>query len=189
MRLLEHDDFEWAGDGWTVDLQLPPWGDYCVSVGPGSKLKGRRRRGDATVELNVIPADVTDGAEELGAYRIAHANWAIQNHARTVRPVLRSILAWYREIRPRYIASGFVEHDAMPSVRTQRALRDLVALDTLLLHPVPSAVPYLGFQFSTSWDREHGAGVMMHGRREVKVGGADTALLTWIAERDAASHR
>lgn len=37
-----------------------------------------------------------------------------------------------------------------------------------------------------SWDAEHGLGVMLHRDRVVKVGGADTALLEWIAANDRA---
>jgi hypothetical protein len=47
--------------------------------------------------------------------------------------------------------------------------------------------PYVGFEFGCTWDDEHGLGVLMHGERVVDVGGAETAFLLWIAERDAES--
>ena len=35
-----------------------------------------------------------------------------------------------------------------------------------------------------TWDDEHGLGFMVHGDRVVKLGGADTSFLEWVAERD-----
>jgi hypothetical protein len=52
---------------------------------------------------------------------------------------------------------------------------------------VRDARAYLGFSFHVAWEPEHGLGVMVHGRRIVDVGGADTSFLEWIAERDAES--
>lgn len=43
---------------------------------------------------------------------------------------------------------------------------------------------YIGFSFSCSWDDEHGYGVMMHKNRVVKMGGEETAFLSWVAEKD-----
>jgi Domain of unknown function (DUF6985) len=50
-------------------------------------------------------------------------------------------------------------------------------------------VSYVGVELFSRWDREHGAGVLVHGSRVVEVGGADTAILLWIAERDAGGPR
>jgi hypothetical protein len=63
-------------------------------------------------------------------------------------------------------------------------------LTSLCFHEVTRGrLPYIGFSFHCDWDREHGVGVMMHGRRAVDVGGADTAILDWIATRDARTTR
>jgi len=45
-------------------------------------------------------------------------------------------------------------------------------------------VAYVGLELGCDWDEEHGAGLMLHKARIVKVGGADTSFLEWIAERD-----
>ncbi|MFC9911229.1 DUF6985 domain-containing protein [Streptomyces sp. NPDC127197] len=50
-------------------------------------------------------------------------------------------------------------------------------------------IPYVGIEFCCPCDEEHGVGVLMHGTRTVDVGGADTAFLLWIAERDATDPR
>ena len=46
-------------------------------------------------------------------------------------------------------------------------------------------LPCFGYEFGCTWDGEHGLGVLMHGKRVVEVGGADTAFTLWIAKRDA----
>ncbi|MFI6515723.1 DUF6985 domain-containing protein [Spirillospora sp. NPDC050679] len=45
--------------------------------------------------------------------------------------------------------------------------------------------PYVGLEFDCPWDDEHGVGVLMNGPRTVRIGGADTAYLLWIAEEDS----
>lgn len=45
-------------------------------------------------------------------------------------------------------------------------------------------VSYVGFHFMCSWDEEHDFGVMMYKEKIVKIGGSDSAFLSWIAEED-----
>ena len=53
------------------------------------------------------------------------------------------------------------------------------------VHPIQhQGLPYAGFEFGCTWDDEHGLGVLMHGTRVVKIGGADTAILLWLAKQD-----
>jgi hypothetical protein len=47
-----------------------------------------------------------------------------------------------------------------------------------------SNAAYVGLEFGCTWDEEHGVGVMTHQGRAVKIGGADTAFLAWVAEGD-----
>ncbi|MBW8483618.1 DUF4259 domain-containing protein [Actinomadura parmotrematis] len=56
------------------------------------------------------------------------------------------------------------------------------------IHPLSKGgMPYVGLQFACGWDEEHGTGVLMHGTRVVRRGGADTAVLLWMAEQDLKS--
>ena len=73
----------------------------------------------------------------------------------------------------------------MPDIDSADDLRALIGLSSVNIHQVQKdGIPYAGFEFGCSWDREHGLGVLMHGTRTVEIGGADTAILLWIAERD-----
>ena len=65
-------------------------------------------------------------------------------------------------------------------------MRALIGLSSINVHQVQKdGVPYVGFEFGCTWDEEHGLGVLMHGTRTVEIGGADTAITLWIAEKDA----
>ena len=59
-------------------------------------------------------------------------------------------------------------------------------LNKVYLHPIlREGRLYVGFSFEDpKGDIEHGLGVLLNGERVVEVGGADTAFLLWIAERD-----
>jgi hypothetical protein len=76
----------------------------------------------------------------------------------------------------------------MPDITTGEDLRPLIGLHSVNVHPLKkNGMPYLGFEFGCTWDEEHGLGVLTHGTRVVEVGGADTAILLWLAEKDAKS--
>src|SRR5207249_542364 len=75
--------------------------------------------------------------------------------------------------------------DPFPMVDSPDGLRNVMGLTSVLIHPVSwEGVAYVGYEFGCTWDTEHGLGTMMHRDRIVDLGGADTAILEWIAERD-----
>ncbi len=76
--------------------------------------------------------------------------------------------------------------DGAVRARVVRAeIRAQVLLQNItIFRVVRGEVAYVGYGFACDWDPEHGAGVMTHGDRVVAVGGADTAVLSWIAKRD-----
>ena len=43
---------------------------------------------------------------------------------------------------------------------------------------------YVGFEFECTWEVEHGLGFMVYKDRVADFGGADSASMDWIAERD-----
>ena len=64
--------------------------------------------------------------------------------------------------------------------------RRLIGLHNVHFVPLmKDGLPYFGYEFGCIWDDEHGLGVLMHGRRVVEVGDAQTSFTLWIAERDA----
>ncbi len=64
----------------------------------------------------------------------------------------------------------------------QEATRD--AILRAVLDAYPERQVLYGYEFGCRWDDEHGLGAMTHAGRVVEVGGADTAILEWIATGD-----
>lgn len=50
-------------------------------------------------------------------------------------------------------------------------------------------IPYVDDEFGCEWGDGRGLGVLVHEKRMVKVGYADSAILLWIAEEDTAKHQ
>jgi hypothetical protein len=159
-------DFRWDRYWWTTTLDLPGWdgGAARVVVAPEGQ------RGDAPL----TPA-------ELGSVQ-----WLADHGAAATAAVLGALLAAYPGIKEEF--AEFVEPDVMPDVESVDDLRPLLRLVTVCVHDVFAGdVPYLGFELECFWDEEHGAGVLLHGTRVVRVGGADTAIMRWMATDDAAA--
>jgi hypothetical protein len=103
------------------------------------------------------------------------------NAKRIAATIQKRILVNYGELQGQYV--DFVEPDEMPDITDPDDLRQLIAFSGVYLHRVAKkGISYAGVQLDCTWDNEHGLGVMMHRSRVVKLGGADTALLEWVAE-------
>ena len=100
--------------------------------------------------------------------------------------MLLSLLEEYPLLQEQYGYTGQEETELMPDITSSEDLRALIGLHTVNVHPVQKdGIPYTGFEFGCTWDNEHGLGILMHGTRTVEIGGADSAILLWIARRDA----
>lgn len=78
----------------------------------------------------------------------------------------------------------------MPVITRAGELTSMTQLRTIYVHDTQHrGRAYLGVALAARWDEEHGAGVMLHRKRIVSVGGHDEALLQWIAEKDASRRR
>jgi hypothetical protein len=159
--------------GPEVVVTLPVWAGF--SSGP----PGRASKGAVTVDVGgdaMIEENDEITPEHTAAYRFS------LEHAGEMQPiVLDAIAGWFATIRERYAKAGI----AMPASVDRTSLRSLVSLNALSIHHAHArGLAYVGYSFSCAWDREHGLGVMTHERRVVRVGGADTAILGWIARQD-----
>lgn len=73
----------------------------------------------------------------------------------------------------------------MPNLSCIEDLKKLVNPKKIYIMDVETDnMAYFGIEFQCRWDEEHGVGLMFHKNRVVKIGGADTAFMTWIAEED-----
>lgn len=76
----------------------------------------------------------------------------------------------------------------MPDIEQPSQLKSLMGLSEVRIFKTSKAgTAYVGFGFGCTWDDEHALGAMTHMGRVVEISGADTAILEWIAGKDADS--
>jgi hypothetical protein len=174
--------FTFDGFFWVAEVILPSWSGFRDASGPYTRLSGNAS--DGTVKLVYAPEGRDDAP--LNEAEQAQIGWLIENETTVSSAVLTGLLAAYPALRASYDCyDGRELADYMPDVSDSDGLRALIGLSSVNIHALMTDdVPYIGFEFGCRWDEEHGCGVLMRGTRVVEVGGADSALLLWMAQRD-----
>lgn len=153
---------------WGGKINLNSWNDFF-----GAKL---------IIELN-IGGDRTVNNLEL-RHKEAY-EYILQNQRELLEKILLSLSTEYSNMQDEYGYDDEEQDEYMPSVNNIRDFSKLLLPKRIYILDIEKEnFQYIGFSFSCSWDDEHGYGVMMHKNRVVKMGGADTAFLSWIAEED-----
>ena len=172
--------FEWDGYYWDGAVKLPAW------AGQRPWQPGTDAAND-TVEIHVNTEDDEPGAP-LPSQAVAFKELLARQEA--VRDaILQAVFALYAE---NYLVwreeNGYDETEAeefLPALRQPADIKALITLTAITIFPTAKAgLSYTGYQFACTWEDEHGLGAMMHGNRVVEIGGADTAILEWIAAKD-----
>ena len=176
-------DFHLERSCWTTKAQLPSWAGYQTRNGPYGSISSDDPS-DGVVTITFAP----EGRDEspLTEQERASVQWLLDHEAEMASAVVEGLLAEYPRLQRDYCYDGSEQEEYMPDVSSAEDFRQLIGLHNVHVHQLlKDGLPYLGYEFGCTWDDEHGLGVLMHGRRVVKVGGADTAFLLWIARRDA----
>ena len=168
---------------WTTKAVLPSWKGFqsrkCAYGAQEAAIPS-----DGLVRIVFAPEG--RGTEPLTSSEVSSVVWAIENEAPLSKALISSLLKEYPSLQEQYAYSGKEKDERMPDIKSADHLRALIGLHCLNVHPIQKhGIPYVGFEFGCTWDEEHGLGVLMHGTRTVKIGGADIAILQWIAEEDA----
>ncbi len=159
-------DFEWDEFFWVTKTQIRD-----------------RRVTDAAVQLTFAP----EGRDEapLTDDEVALISKAVDVIDEAVAAAVDAIYIEYPSLQEQYGYDETERPQFMPDLDSIDGLYKLIEVIGVMVHQIDrSGVPYIGFEFGCSWDPEHGAGVLMNGTRVVDTGGADTAMLLWIAKRD-----
>jgi hypothetical protein len=122
-------------------------------------------------------------ADELGLLRLA-----ADSLDATIALAATALYDQYTSLQLAYDYDDQDKASFMPDLSSAEEIYDLIDVVGVNVHPVSrDGMPYVGIEFDTRWDPEHGAGVLINGERVVEVGGVDSAILLWIAERDLQS--
>jgi hypothetical protein len=174
---LEH------GRLWTATVVLPSWRGFQSRQG-GYGTQDRDAPSDGIVK--VIFAPEGRGKEPLTDSEISSVLWVIDHEASISSAVLLSLLEEYPSLQEQYSYSDEEKVRLMPNIKSVEGFRELIGLHAINIHQVKKdGIPYVGFEFGCTWDEEQGLGILMQGTRTVEIGGADTAMLLWLAKADA----
>lgn len=182
MLKFELNDFFWA-----ANARLPSWAGYQTRKGSYGAVSSENPS-DGSVSVTFAPEGRDNSP--LTPDELASVQWLLDHDGELASALLKGLLAEYPRLHALYGYEGTERDEYMADVSSPDDFRSLIGLYNVNIHPlVKDGRPYLGYEFGCSWDVEHGLGVLMHGSRVVEVGGADTAILLWIANRDAGGEK
>ncbi len=153
---------------WRGVISLTSWNDFFCD--------------DLIIELNI------GGDKEVNNLELRHKEsyeYILHNQRELLENILISLLSEYPNLQHEYGYDDNNIDEYMPNVNNIYDFSKLMRPNRIYILDIEkNSYSYIGFSFLCSWDDEHGCGVMMHKNRVVKIGGADVAFLTWIAEED-----
>ncbi|MCE9577155.1 MAG: hypothetical protein K8W52_28665 [Deltaproteobacteria bacterium] len=171
--VVEGTKLEFETGYWSGALALPAFAPLA-----GAKAV------KAFVEIEAVDGEDDDAAPPaLPDGSRAGLAWLATNQAAVAVAVREAVTAAYPRLRERN--GDAVAEGLMPAPTAANPLPVKLEISSIAFHDLAHrGLPYYGIMFDCPWDREHGLGLMMHGARVVELGGADTAILAWIATRD-----
>ena len=168
---------------WTATVTLPSWRGFHSRK---DAYDARDSAVPSDGRVRIVFAPEGRGSEPLSEAELSAVRWVMEHEASLANALLSSLLKEYPLLQEQYSYSDGMKAELMPDVQSVDDLRALIGLSSVNVHQVQKdGVPYVGFEFGCTWDEEHGLGILMHGTRTVQIGGADTAILLWIAAEDS----
>ena len=174
---------------WVAKTRLSSWAGFQERLGMYGAISAEHPS-DGTLTITFAPEGRE--TEPLKEEEIKLIDWLLENHEEQANAVTAAILAEYPTIRRSYLDAYGDEDvdDILPEISSVDELKKLIGLYNVNIHQVSkNSIPYVGYEFGCAWDDEHGLGILIHEKRMIKVGYADTAFLLWIAENDAENSR
>lgn len=190
---------------WVGTAILSTWTGFQARLGPYGSASPRTKRPRARLSFNACESGGGQILPPSAAQRAAYA-YLLAHESAVTAAILARVLRAYPKLRATYhkdydidpnekpeyadeLDELFDDHKPLPVIRHAKDLRKVMGLAWIHVLDVEKAgVAYVGFELGCSWDDEHGAGLMMHKKRVVDFGSADTSFLEWIAEKDGGTH-
>lgn len=168
---------------WITSARLPAWSGYQTQDGPSGGIS-KEGRSDGTIEILFAP----EGRDKtpLSDNEIDLVRWVIDNQADVHDAMLERLFYDYPAMREQAL-DWFDEEEAervLPQVRVPAQLKDIVGISSINVHQVEQdGKPFIGVVLDCGWEVEHGLGILLHGATPLEIGGADTAITLWMAQK------
>ena len=93
--------------------------------------------------------------------------------------IRNGLFQYYCRIRPQYERAGPEWIANMPIITRKEEIDEFLNLNYIqVFWPYDSKEPKIGFSYACTWDREHGAGIVIKGDEIVDAGSADCLFST-----------
>lgn len=134
------------------------------------------------IELNIGGDKIVNCIDSR--YKVAY-EYLIANQEKILDNILSALLKEYPIMQEEYGYDNDELDEYMPNVSKIHDFRGIMKPKRIYILDVEKdGMLYLGFHFDCTWDEEHNFGIMLYKDRVIKMGGADVAFLSWIAEED-----
>lgn len=185
LNILPFPQLRWEDYFWVGELRLPSWAGFQTRRGCYGSVSSDSPS-DGTARLSIVPENDERRSHPTVEQEVAF-KYLLDNEAAVAASVLQALFNKYPTEKAAY-AEAYSEEEAeetLPDIADPSGLRALIGLSNVhVLSVAKDGAAYVGFEFGCVWEEEHGAGVMTHMGRVIKVGQADTSFLEWIAKRD-----
>ena len=163
-------------------IELASWKDFQRRFGRYATYKRNEYYKRITLSIgdDEVVENPTITQEHVAAYE-----YVLKHQEKIKDNILNALFTEYQNLQEQYGYDEEESKELMPKIDSPASFVSLIELSSVcILNISKDGVAYVGFSFWCTWDDEHGLGVMTHKDRVVEIGGADTAFVTWMAERD-----
>lgn len=177
--------FVWDEYFWITSVYFSKWAGFQNQNGPYGSISDNRTS-DGNIKIVFAPegrseGPLLDNEKEL-------VKWVIDNQDSLYDCLINTLFESYPKIRKEFL--DYVDqnetNDLLPRIFTPEEIKKITGIVSINVHPIKKdGKPYVGIELGCTWDDEHGLGVLFCGTELIEIGGADTAILLWIAEKHA----
>lgn len=174
--------FQWNEFFWEAKVNLPQWAGFQERNGPYGALSSNEPS-NGTVKIVFAPEGRDE--EPLTTEEMELVSWFLYHENDVIESIVNALFSSYTDIRDNFIEEcGAEMADYFPPVDVADDIKSVVGVVSVNIHQVAkNGIPFIGVEMGCNWEEEHGLGFLLHGSKIVEVGGADTAILLWLAQK------
>ncbi|WP_221077003.1 DUF6985 domain-containing protein [Agarivorans aestuarii] len=176
--------FQWNEFFWETEVSLPDWAGFQERNGPYGALSSIK---PSIGKTKIVFAPEGRDESPINPEEMELINWFLSNQSAVIESIINTLFSNYSSIRDNTIKElGEEMSEFFPPVKTPDDIKGVVGVVSVNIHQVAkNSIPFIGVEMGCNWEEEHGFGFLLHGNRIVEIGGADTAILLWLANQHA----